>query len=211
MLEEDDNEFPIHLNASPQDEEIREELNLFTHQGNGQRTLNASIDDISNDSLCRSKFDILKNEKDFTETDNVSEQAQFHKLIREHRIKEVTESAIYRLLKRIDRTVESEILTIMRSDFGYNNNERCNIKCRIGYRRLLNGIKKYRIFLPLIIFGAIPVVLMPSMTSLSMTETQNIANFDIEKWARLLEDDQKHLVERKTEEMEKSEGEYRHG
>ncbi|GAB69404.1 Pv-fam-d protein, partial [Plasmodium cynomolgi strain B] len=122
-----------------------------------------SIDDISNDSLFSSGLDIVKNEKHFTKADAISEQKELDKLIREQNAKRVTESGIYGLLKQIDRKVESEMLNIMKSDFGYgyDNNKKCSTKCKSVYKKFLNDIKQYRIFLPFIITGAIAVVLIP--------------------------------------------------
>ncbi|ANQ06328.1 Uncharacterized protein PCOAH_00006390 [Plasmodium coatneyi] len=120
-----------------------------------------SIDHISNDSLDSCGLDIVKNEKHFTMANAISEQEEFDKLIREHKSGKATERGIYGLLKKVDRKVESEILTLMKYDLGYDNNKEHRGKCRRGYKKLLNDIKKYRIFVPLMIFGTIAVVLMP--------------------------------------------------
>ncbi|KMZ76672.1 hypothetical protein PVIIG_05159 [Plasmodium vivax India VII] len=124
-----------------------------------------SINYMSNDSLYNSGLDILKNEKYSTISDAINEEKEFDKLIREHKYKKVTELGICGLLKRIDKTVESDMLNIMKSDFirGYGYSKKYSAKYRSGYKKLLNDIKQYRIFLPLIIFGTIAVVIMPQM------------------------------------------------
>ncbi|CAA9990049.1 Plasmodium exported protein, unknown function [Plasmodium knowlesi strain H] len=120
-----------------------------------------SINHISNDSLDSCGLGVLKNEKCLTMIDAISEQKEFEKLIQEHRFKKIIEPGIYGFLKKIDRKVESEMLNIMKGDFGYDNNKADRAICKNRYKKLLKYIKKYRIFLPLIVFGAIAIVLMP--------------------------------------------------